>query len=317
MRHTSRRFGAWVTGSRSDPFHRARLGLTLVYVIIIALIFLAGYLFELWLDKLVNESMAEFLLYFFEAAVILLVAGLSFWLSGLTLRPIERMHKQQKTFIADAAHELRTPLSVMKTGTESLLADKAATKGDHQILLRDSLEEIDGMADLVNDLLFLARHDAFQEDALVKVNLAKIVARQTAQMNAYATKQLVTIDSDLGGPAYVRGNTAQLKRLCANLLKNAIDYNEPNGTVALSLERSGSSVSLTIVDSGIGLSKHHQIHVFERFYKVDPARSGQTSGAGLGLAIVQQIVLTHGGEITLTSQLGKGTTVIIKFPDFS
>ncbi len=285
----------------------------MLYTIGIIFVFGVGYGFNLLLDKLLPESQAEPLLFIIEITLIILTVITSFWLAGRTLRPIANSYEQQKKFVADAAHELRTPLTVIKTGAETTLTG-ASTIKDYQNLARDSLEEVDYMSSTVNDLLFFAHSDAQQTPVFAKINLTQLVNRQTEVMQPYAHKKSVVLAQDCQAKCYVRGNHLYLKRLLNNLLQNAIDYNKPTGTVTVSLMQSRHEITLIVADTGIGIASKDLAHIFNRFYKADESRTKQSSGAGLGLSIVQEIVTSHCGQISVKSQLGKGTAVTVMLP---
>lgn len=212
--------------------------------------------------------------------------------------------------MADSAHELRTPLTVMKTGAEATLAGNSS-KEDYAKLTKDSLEEINFMSSMVNDLLFLAQSDGFKKKEFSRLDLGKIAQNQTDSMKAYAEHKKIALKSNIEGEFLISGEKNQLKRLLTNLIKNAIDYNKIGGTVNISLAESRSYIILKVIDSGIGIPKEKIKHVFDRFYKVDQSRSQSSGGSGLGLAIVKEIVDAHKGKIEIVSEVGKGTEVKI------
>jgi two-component system sensor histidine kinase CiaH len=238
---------------------------------------------------------------------------MSYYLAGKTLQPIEAGVEKQKKFVADAAHELRTPLAVMKTGAETLLMDRANEK-EYEKFTRDSLEEIDSLVALVNGLLFLARGDSLKKVEFEEIDIGLIAKKQAALMQEYAKSKQVDLEDDADGNCYIQGNKADVKRLLANLIKNAIDYNKPGGKVVVSLSAEKNQVVLKIADSGTGIAEKDLSRVFDRFYKVDAARAKTAGGAGLGLAISKEIVSKHGGKIEIKSKLGKGTEITTFFP---
>ena len=335
MKRISRRFVAWAIDSKTEPFQKARLKLTLNYIVgmgILLAIFNFG-VYGLFVSDLPDPieptltatqrqaidkagERLERALLMVDGLMIIVVSGIGYYFAGRTLRPIEVMYRFQKKFVADAAHELRTPLAVIKTGAEVTLAGQPTQK-DYQKLTMDSLQEVNYMATTVNDLLFLAHGDAQKTPAFEKVNLAKLVVKQAELMQPYAHKQAVALSQNCQTECFVRGNQVYLKRLLTNLLQNAIDYNKPSGTATLSLTKTSHKVTLKIIDTGIGMDNSTQAHIFDRFYKADPSRTIQSSGAGLGLSIVQEIATSHSGQISVQSQLGRGTVVCIIFPAYS
>lgn len=338
MENILKQFARWVTNFKSSPFLKARLKLTAYYTIgvfIILLVFsLAIYgLFAKNISsnleyqgsdqeenakielKIINKAQDQLqtILFTADGLIIILIAGLSYYLAGKTLEPIEAAYWRQKKFVADTAHELRTPLAVMKTGAEATLSGDN-NKEEYKKLAQDSLEEINFLSSMVDDLLFLERSDGFKKVKFSKFNFGKLVHKQIELMKPYASKKKITLRDNIQGEFQIDGNKAYLKRLLANLIKNAIDYNKPQGKVVLSLQKKKQQIELKIADTGIGISKNDLEHIFDRFYKADQARVKQSSGAGLGLSIVKEIVKSHQGRIDIKSKLNKGTEVIVIMP---
>ena len=260
----------------------------------------------------------KLVLIFTDIGIILIISGLAYFLAGKTLQPIKRSLDEQKRFVSDSAHELRTPLSIMKTGIETMAIEKNQTLKDYKDLNGDLLEEVDKLIDMSNDLLFLARSDSVKpENNHDKINLSSICSNQIKSIKVYANSKGVSLNEDIKKALYIIGNADQINRLVANLLKNAIDYNRKNGEVLLLLKKYKHSIVLTVKDMGIGIALNEQKHIFERFYKVDKARSIYEGGSGLGLSIVKEIVDFHNGTIKISSELGKGTEVIVSFHPFN
>jgi len=256
----------------------------------------------------------KLVLIFTDIGIILIISGLAYFLAGKTLQPIKKSLDEQKRFISDSAHELRTPLSIMKTGIETSAIEKNQTLKDYKDLNEDLLEEVDKLINMSNDLLFLARSDSAKPEKIQnKINLSSICSNQIKSIQIYANNKGVSLNEDIKKALYIMGNANQINRLVANLLKNAIDYNKKNGEVLLSLKKIKHTIVLTIKDTGIGITLNEQKHIFERFYKVDKARSIYEEGSGLGLSIVKEILDFHKGTIKINSELGKGTEVIVSF----
>lgn len=251
-----------------------------------------------------------------DGAILVVAAGASYALAGYTLRPIEDSYEKQKKFLADAAHELRTPLAVMKTGIQSV-DKKTATQEEYADLASDVLEEVDFLNATVNDLLFLAKSDQMEKVPLEKTDLKSIIERQVDLAKPYADRKDVSLEISKMEEAFVLGNTHQLKRLLANLLKNAIDYNVPRGKVFVSCENKNNQVQLLVSDTGIGIPKEKISKIFDRFYKADSSRGRYSAGAGLGLSIVLEIIETHGGGIEVESRPDQGTRITVIFPSYA
>ncbi len=238
--------------------------------------------------------------------------GLAQTINGAFAR-IEAAFEQQVRFTADASHELRTPLSILSSNAELALR-KDRTAEEYRSFLQTCYQTSKRMQSLVETLLTLARYDSraivlekrpaslrrLVDDCLELV--APLGAEKQLRFRVDAPDCQVCVDS------------VRLSQVLVNLLVNAIAYNYEAGEVALSARCSAGELTFCIEDTGRGIPTDEQGHVFERFYRVDKARSRATGGYGLGLAICKSIIEAHGGEITLASEPGKGTTFLIRLP---
>ncbi len=269
---------------------------------------------ELAKDIIVEEKQRLLVILLLLDGVILVVAGgMSFVLAGYTLKPIQESYDRQKKFLADAAHEFRTPLSVMKTGMQVALKERLNHDGYARIM-KESVEEIDFLNAMVDDLLFLAKSDYSKKTPFTEVDFEAMIEKQVTVMQSYAKEKQVTLTIEGLEGMRVFGNEAHLKRLLTNLIHNAIDYNIPGGKVGVSCWKDRHWAHLTVFDTGVGISQGNLKHIFDRFYKADSSRAKKSGGAGLGLSIVQGIVRSHHGQIHLESIVGQGTTVFIMLP---
>ncbi len=248
-----------------------------------------------------------------DAILLALIILLSYFLARATLKPIERAYLQQKRFISDAAHELRTPLAVMKAGAEVALSG-APTQKEYKAFVEEALQEVRHMSHMTDDLLFLARTGEMRTNTpKERVDLTALCEQTVARMQSYAKDKKVTLSCTTQKDIAVTGRLPHLRRLIMNIMKNAIDYNVPNGTVDVSLSREEHTALITVVDTGIGMQKEDLEHIFDRFYKADTSRTARhTEGSGLGLSIVKEIVDEHGGRISVESNVGKGTRIEIR-----
>lgn len=224
----------------------------------------------------------------------------------------ENLLEQQKRFTADASHELKTPLTVVK-GTASMALSGTRTPEEYQQSLRDISRASDQMNVLVQDLLYVARSDAGQlgrERMEILVREILEAARANVAPKGGAPISLQISDETLT----VEGNENELIRLFANLMDNAVNYTPANGNVTVSAERTGSYIAIRIADTGIGIAPEHLAHLGERFYRVDTSRTRPTGGTGLGLAICKGIVEAHNGTIQWASTVSVGTTVTVTLP---
>lgn len=244
-------------------------------------------------------------------AVFFGVAG--FILSGKTLQPIKETMQEQKRFIADAAHELRTPLTALKTSLEVNLMDESLSKKS-RVILQENLEDVTSLEQLTNSLLRLSRledHRSHFESVFISDTLTKAIKH----VKPLANKKSITFEQSVPKDLIISGDPGALLDLCIIFLDNAIKYSHPKSTVGVTACTRRSEIQLEISDSGVGISKEHVEHIFDRFYRVDQARSKLDSGGyGLGLAVAQKIMTQHQGSISVRSELGKGTTFTLRFP---
>jgi heavy metal sensor kinase len=229
---------------------------------------------------------------------------------------LERSFAEVRRFTADASHELRTPLTAIRTEAEVALG-RPLHEADCQQLLGSILEECDRLTRLTDQLLALAREDvAAARQARAPVDLAALVQSVAETMRPLAESRGLRLDVEAGGPLVVHGDGPRLRQVLYNVLDNAIKYT-PEGTVTVQVARRGRAAVITVHDPGIGIPAEHLPRVFDRFYRVDKARSREQGGTGLGLSIAQSIVAAHAGTIELTSTPGRGTTCTVTLPEGS
>lgn len=227
---------------------------------------------------------------------------------------LQRAVEELRRFTADAAHELRTPLSVLQTEAEVALRMPRSTE-EYRRVVEVTLNESRRLARLADRLLVLCRHDAgLQPMRHEEVPLDALVRDVADQIRVAAAEKGVTLEVGPLGEWIVDGDDIQLSQLLFNLLDNAIKFTKRGGGVRVQGEEFDDQVRLTISDTGIGIPPADLPHVFERFYRADKSRNGQTGGAGLGLAISKAIVESHHGSITITSTPNAGTRVQVLLP---
>jgi heavy metal sensor kinase len=219
-----------------------------------------------------------------------------------------------RRFTADASHELRTPLTAIRTEAEVMLR-QPMTLADYQQLVGSILEECERLTRLVDQLLTLSREDAGAAKPVHElVDLGKLLGGvvETMRPLAEAKKQ----DLHVGRYPEVRvfGDEARLREVFYNLLDNAIKYTPEGGKIDVDLCQADHQAIATVSDSGIGIEPDHLPRVFDRFYRIDKARSPEQGGTGLGLSIAQAIVLAHGGRIDITSKAAQGTICTVSLP---
>ncbi|MBI2857958.1 MAG: HAMP domain-containing protein [Chloroflexi bacterium] len=221
---------------------------------------------------------------------------------------------RQRQFTADASHELRTPLAVIQA--ESTLAlEKERTTGEYRKSLELVVQETEYMSSIIGKLLFLARSDAGKEPLSIEpVNLKGMLQEMGADVQALAREKDLQLNMEQLQDATIRGDRVKLRQLFLNILQNAVRYTPAGGRITASLARKDKTAVVSISDTGIGIAPEHLPHIFERFYRVDKARSRAEGGAGLGLAIARQIAEAHGGKIEVESQAGRGSTFRVSLP---
>ena len=228
------------------------------------------------------------------------------------LMRLEAAFRFQQQFLADAAHELRTPLTAIRTNLEIWLRGSENTSGEAADAARAAVREADRMGRLVADLLFLGRGDQERPARREPVALDRLLLDVYSLQRPLAGQVELVIDEF--EQVSVEGDPDQLRQLLLNLVDNALHYTPPGGRVTLGLTQDGAWARLRISDAGPGIPPQHLPHVFDRFYRVDDARARHTGGAGLGLAISQQIAQAHHGRIDVASEESRGTTFIVILP---
>lgn len=226
----------------------------------------------------------------------------SYYLAGKNIKPISNMYDQQKQFTADASHEMRTPLAVIKLACESVNTDEESKLSENS---KETLgmmeEEIDRLTRLTENLMTLARSDNNQLQLnFVKFDFSQMAARIVQQMQLIADKKKINITSAVKPNLLCHGEENSINRLLIILLDNAIKYSSAGTNITLSLERSGNNALLKVLDQGEGIREEEKTKVFDRFYRVDKARSRKMGGLGLGLSLAKAIVEAHSGKIWIT-----------------
>jgi len=220
-----------------------------------------------------------------------------------------------RRFLADASHELRTPLTVIKGELQELAGESALNKRDLRERVGSVLEEVARLEHLVSGLLVLSRLDAGEPQRdWVDVDLAELTSSTAEQMRLMADDRGIEIELSALRKALVRGDRARLKQIVVNLLDNAIRFTKRGGTVWLRTAEDDAGSVLEVSDTGIGIPSASIPHVFDRFFRVDEARSREDGGAGLGLSIVKSICSVHGAEIEVESRVEAGSCFRVIFP---
>jgi two-component system sensor histidine kinase CiaH len=248
------------------------------------------------------------------AGLVLATLG-GYVLAGRALRPIQTAMDSQRTFVADASHELRTPLSLIRANAEILKREAQSKPDADQESLDDIMKEADHLSYLVGQMLTLARSDTSESPfEMEPVELSTVTGDVVRQARVLADKKKISLGYENSGAIIVDGDEQRLRELTLILLDNALKYTDEGGNVDVRLIKYGSRAALTVADSGRGIPDTDLPRIFDRFYRVDKARSREMGGTGLGLAIARWITEAHGGTISLDSEVGKGTTVRVELP---
>jgi two-component system, OmpR family, manganese sensing sensor histidine kinase len=281
--------------------------------------------------------------------MVISVAATGWFLSGKAMEPVGESYQRLKQFTADASHELRSPIALIQTNVQVALADlelaeiETTTTINYQQQLKIVERLTQRLGKLVNDLLFLARQDSgISKEVFSPCPLDALLMEVVEEQKLLATEKEISLTLNLVDPPLeldpellensftLIGNWDQLVQLFTNLIGNALQYTPINGRVNVELTRldsigiryTNSYLQIKVSDTGVGIPPESLPHLFDRFYRVDPARTHQTSqtatatttGSGLGLAIAQAIVERHQGQIQVDSVVGKGTTFIVTLP---
>jgi heavy metal sensor kinase len=231
------------------------------------------------------------------------------------LDSLDQSFSRQRRFVADASHELRTPVAVIRNKAEVALL-RPRSPDDYCTVLHSIHAETERLSHLISDLLALARGDEgqarFEREA---VHLDQLVESVAGNAEGLANARGIRMTVQASQPVTLVGDEARLIQVLMNLLDNAIRYTNPGGEVQVKLQASGATAQLVVRDTGIGVAPEHLPHLFERFYRADAARQRTGgSGTGLGLSIVEWIVRNHAGSVVVQSQVGHGSCFTVTLP---
>lgn len=239
------------------------------------------------------------------------------------LRDITRLEEAEKIrseFVSNVSHELKTPLTSIRGFTELLLSGKVQDEDTKNKYLGLIDSESHRLMLLINDILNLSELEALEggqyESVVIEVNMAELAAEVAETLKGVAAVQNVTIHTELQS-CPIQADPIRIKEMLINLTDNAIKYNVEGGKVTVSTAVEGENAVLRVSDTGIGIPEESQARIFERFYRVDKGRSRKAGGTGLGLAIVKHIAELYHGSVSVSSEIGKGTTMQVRLPAFT
>lgn len=244
--------------------------------------------------------------------LLTLLGGL--FLAGRALRPIRAAWQKQRDFVADASHELRSPLAAIRCNLDVVLDEPGVPVGEKQEYWQGIVEETGRMTLLVDDLLLLARADSGAITLQTEtVDLAAVAEGALGVIKPLAAKKGVGLSVEIKESAHVTGDPARLKQVIIILLDNAVKYTPEGGNLKVTVRRAKDRAAVDVTDTGIGIAREHHAKIFDRFYRVDAARNHE-GGHGLGLSIAKFIMERHGGGISVASEPDKGSTFTVTMP---
>lgn len=256
-----------------------------------------------------QNSIGEYIVLYIVTIVISLICFffISYLLANIALKPVEDSWKQQKQFVADASHELKTPLSVIMANTEIIASHPDETVASQMKWIENTRSESKRMAELVANLLFLAKHD----DGLVvqtsHINLSDCIDKVALSYDAVFYENNKKFSYEIEKDIETNGNEQQLQQLITILLDNANKYSVDEGNINLTLTANGKHAVLTVSNDSITLTQEQTDHLFDRFYTIDQSRNKNSGGNGLGLSIAKMICETHKGKISVESKNNRTT----------
>ncbi len=244
---------------------------------------------------------------------LLLVATGGWLLARKSVAPVEHTMQQMRRFMADAAHELRTPVAVIRSRVDVTL-ERPRDAAAYETALAELRGEAERLAMLVNDLFTLARADADERAFTpVRVQLDEVVLEAVTTAGWIASRRNITLDVAEADEAVITGDAALLRQLVLIVLDNAIKFSHAGGAITIGVHAEPAVAMLSVRDAGVGIAPEDVPRAFDRFYRAESAR-GVTAGAGLGLAIAKWIADVHGAQIAIAPAQGRGTLVTVRFP---
>ena len=231
------------------------------------------------------------------------------------LEKLSTIDQTRSEFVSNVSHELKTPITSMKVLAESVTQNEAATVDDYKEFMVDIVDEIDRETKIINDLLTLVRTDSKQDEMnFDETDINEMIETIVKTVKPLAKQRGIKLTYDSFREVTARVDAVKLSLAISNLIENAVKYNIYNGWISCSLNADKEFFYIKVADSGVGIPDDAKDRVFDRFYRVDKARSRDTGGTGLGLSITRSIVNAHKGTIKLYSESGKGTTFTVKIP---
>lgn len=324
----------------ADPFTRSEVNAILLQVLFALLILLITYLFFGYLyENIIRTLIAEIMtslssetpksveeiteslqvvrtgnFKLFSVVLGMITVFFLFLVARVTLRPARDALNSQKRFVSDIAHELRTPLAVIKTNNEVAMMENNL---DPEIkgMIESNIEELDRMSQIINNVLSFNNVIRPERVKFGNVDMGAVIDASVSKLRNLAEKRKLEVVVKKVAPTIVWGNTVALEQVVSNLLKNAINHTPDGGQITIRVGPDYYGNVLTYIeDTGDGISKKDLLHIFEPFYRAEKSRSRKFGSSGLGLTIVSELVKMHSGRITVKSAENKGTVAIVTIP---
>ena len=259
-------------------------------------------------DNMLFQLLKTLVLIGFISLIVLLF--ISIYLTNKSIVPIKETFEKQKQFIADASHELKTPLAIIKTNTSLVLSHPDDT-------IKNQSKWINYI-NLQTEMLSLAKMDTAENKLpLSPINISKIVESMILMFDAVIYENNIELETNISKNLFINGDKESLKKLFSIIMDNAIKHTNKNGNITVSLFSDKNKVKMIIRNTGEGIEPEHLERIFERFYRVDSSRDRETGGYGLGLSIASSIVKQHKGKIYAKSNIGEFTSFIVEIPQQS
>jgi signal transduction histidine kinase len=271
-----------------------------------------------YLDVTAQQTIVTNLVYTFAAVGLVMLVVIYFtsrYFANRSIAPVKEAFNKQKRFIADASHELKTPLAVINTNADVLLSNSEDTIRDQAKWLHHIKSETERMKTLTNDLLYLTEmDDARARMIYTPFNVSEAVESVILTMEAVIFEKNIRLEYEIEPGLNLHGNSEQIKQVVMILLDNAIKYTHPQGLITLALKKRHHETVLSVTNTGEGIPSEHLGKIFDRFYRADPSRSRKHGGYGLGLAIAKSIIEQHKGRVYAKSTVNESTTFYVHLP---
>lgn len=264
-----------------------------------------------------QESLRDILIIFIivGGGSLIVLFLISVYLANHTIKPIKEAFEKQEQFVADASHELKTPLAIIKTNLAVISANQDETVESQFKWIGFIQSQTERMSNLINDMLSLAKMDSLEQALLFQsFNLSNVLYGVLLSFEAALFENSIELETDIQEAIYFYGHKESFERLINILMDNAIKNTPKEGIISVSLSSKKNNIEIIVKNTGAGIASENAEKIFERFYREDSSRARESGGYGLGLAIAKSIVQKHNGKIYVESNIGVDTSFIVKLP---